>query len=69
MTAVKVIKIIGTSTESWEAAAESAYQSADQTVEDLKGMEVTSWTANVDDTGITEYKATVELAFVVRESE
>lgn len=69
MTAVKVITLIGTSTESWEAAAETAYRNAEETVEDLKGMEVTSWTANVDDTGITEYKATVELAFVVRDSE
>lgn len=54
MTAVKVIEIIGSSTESWEAAAETASRNAEQIVEDLEGMEGTSWTPNVDETGITE---------------
>lgn len=67
MTAVKVIKVIGTSDESWEDAAETAYMNAEQTVEDLQGLKVESWTANVDENGITEYKATVELSFVVHE--
>lgn len=67
MTAVKVIKVIGTSNESWEDAAETAYMNAEETVENLLGMKVKSWTANVGDNGITEYKATVELSFKVHE--
>lgn len=67
MTAVKVIKVIGTSDESWEDAAETAYMNAEETVEDIQGLKVESWTANVDENGITEYKATVELSFVVHD--
>lgn len=67
MTVVKVIKVIGSSEESWEDAAETAYMNAHETVEDIQGMKVKSWTANVDDNGITEYKATVEISFLVHE--
>lgn len=67
MTAVKVIKVIGTSEESWQDAAQTAFEEASETVEGLHGMKVDSWTATVNDDGIMEYKATVELAFPVRE--
>ncbi|WP_262175905.1 dodecin family protein [Haloarcula laminariae] len=63
MSAVKIVKILGTSTESWEDAAREAVAEADETIEDIHGVEVESWTASVDDGGITEYKATVEVAF------
>jgi flavin-binding protein dodecin len=69
MTAVKVIRIMGTSEESWEDAAHEAYEQADQSVEDISGMKVLSWTANTNDTGIEEYKATVELSFPVHEQQ
>ena len=69
MTAVKVIKVIGTSEESWQAAAEEAFEQASQTVEDIHGIEVEHWTANVEDGEIAEYKATVELAFPVHEEQ
>ena len=68
MTAVKVIKVIGTSEESWEAAAEEAFDRASRTIEDIHGMKVDGWTAEVEDGGIAEYKATVEFAFPVHES-
>lgn len=67
MTTIKVIKVLGTSEESWEDAAETAYMNAEETVEDLQGMKVKSWTASVGDDGITEYKATVELSFKVHD--
>lgn len=68
MTAVKIIKVMGTSEESWQAAAEAAYENASETVDDISGIEVHSWTADVDDHGLSEYKATVEVAFPVKES-
>ena len=67
MTAVKVIKVLGTSEESWEDAAREAYDRASQTVDDIHGLEVESWTAHVEDGEIAEYRATVELAFPVHE--
>jgi hypothetical protein len=69
MTAVKIIKVLGTSTESWEAAAREAVLRASESVDGIHGIEVEDWTATVEDGEITEYKATVELAFPVHESE
>jgi hypothetical protein len=65
MTAVKIIKVLGTSTESWEDAAREAVAQATETVQNIHGIEVEDWTATVENGEITEYKATVELAFPV----
>lgn len=68
MTVVKIIKVLGTSEESWEDAARQAVKQASETVDDIHGIEVEDWTANVTDEAITEYKATVEIAFPVHDS-
>ena len=65
MTAVKIVKILGVSTESWEDAAHEAVAEATETIDDIHGVEVESWTAEVADGAITEYKATVEVAFLI----
>jgi flavin-binding protein dodecin len=67
MTAVKIIKVLGTSSESWEDAAHEAVREASKTVENISGIEIEDHTAKVEDGEITEYKATVEVAFPVRE--
>jgi flavin-binding protein dodecin len=67
MTAVKIIKVLGTSTESWEDAAREAVIQASETVDDISGVEVEDWTAKVENGQITEYKTTVEIAFPVHE--
>jgi flavin-binding protein dodecin len=68
MTAVKVIKVLGTSSESWEEAAQSAVERASETIDDIRGVEVHDWTASVEDGEISEFRATVEIAFPVEES-
>lgn len=68
MTAVKIIKVLGTSETSWEDAARTAFEHADETIDGIHGIKVDSWTAEVVDGDITEYKATVELAFPVQET-
>lgn len=65
MTAVKVITVIGTSTESWEDAASEAVRQASGTIEDIRGVEVQDWTATVEDGSLTTYKSTVNIAFPV----
>lgn len=67
MTAIKVVKVLGTSSESWEAAAEEAVREASETIDDIRGVDVESWTASVENGSIAEYKATVEIAFPVRD--
>lgn len=65
MTAVKVVKILGVSTDSWEAAAHEAVREANETIDDIHGIEVESWTAEVEGGEISEYKATIEVAFLI----
>jgi flavin-binding protein dodecin len=69
MTAVKIIKVLGTSTESWEDAAREAVSEASKTVDNISGIEIQDHTANVEDGSISEYKATVEVAFPVRDDD
>jgi len=69
MTAVKIIRVLGTSEESWQDAAEEAFRQASKTVDDISGIEIEDWTANVEDGEITEYHATAEIAFPVRDEE
>lgn len=69
MTAVKIIKVLGTSSESWQDAAEEAVREASRTVEDIRGIEIRDHTASVSDGSITEYKATVEVAFPVHDDQ
>jgi flavin-binding protein dodecin len=69
MSAVKIIKVLGTSTESWEHAASEAVAEASQTVDDIRGVEVESWTATVEGGSISEYRATVEIAFPVHDQQ
>lgn len=67
MTAVKVIKVLGTSEESWDDAAREAVEKASRTIENVHGVEVEEKTAKVDGGSITEYRTTVEIAFPVQE--
>lgn len=69
MSAVKIIKVLGTSTESWGDAAESAVERANETVDDISGVEVEDWTADVQDGEISQYRATVEIAFPVHDQQ
>lgn len=67
MPAVKITKVMGTSEESWEDAAQQAIDRASQTIDDISGIKVKDWTANVEDDQITNYKTTVEISFPVHD--
>lgn len=69
MVAVKIIKVLGASEESFDAAVQEAVERACETVDDVHGVEVEHWTATVSDGQITEYRATVEIAFPVHAQE
>lgn len=69
MTAVKIVRVLGASDESWEDAAQEAVRQTDKTVEDIQGIEVESWTADVEDGGLVNYKATVDISFKVHQEE
>jgi hypothetical protein len=63
---VKVIELVGNSDESWEDAAQQAVTDADETLEELTGIEVVSQTADVEGGEITQYKTTVHVSFVLQ---
>lgn len=63
---VKVIEVMGTSTESWEDAAQNAVNDADETLEDLSGIKVQSQTASVEDGQIDQYKTTLHVSFALQ---
>lgn len=69
MTAVKIVKILGTSEESWQDAAEEAFHKASETIDDISGVEVDSWTAKAENGEIVEYHTTCEIAFPVHPHE
>lgn len=58
----KIIEVVGTSTESWEKAAEVAIMTAARHIEDIRVGEVISQDMHVEDTIIT-YRIRLKLSF------
>ena len=65
MSVAKVVELIGSSPESWEAAVRNTVDAASRTVRNIKGVEVKRWTAKVENNRIAEYRAVVKIAFNV----
>ena len=63
--AVKVIELVGTSTESWPKAVEEAVSKAGESLRNIHGVDVLGFKAQVKDGKITEYRADVKIAFVI----
>ena len=61
----KVVRIIGSSPESWAKAGDAAVQEAAKTLRGISGANVISMSAQVEDGRISEYRTTVDIAFGV----
>ena len=63
----KVIEIIGSSDQGWEAAAQVALDEAKKTIHGIHGLEVLGMTAAVDSNSgkITNYKTSIKVSFAV----
>lgn len=59
----KVIELVGSSPNNWTEAVNNAVHEASKTVDDLRGVEVSNFTASIKNGGVTEYKANVHIAF------
>ncbi|MCP3995634.1 MAG: dodecin domain-containing protein [bacterium] len=64
--AVKVIEVIGISSEGFEAAVDNAVAKASESIKGITGVEVQNLSARVDDGKVIQYRANVKLAFAVR---
>lgn len=59
----RVTEVIGTSSESWEAAARNAVETAAKTLRDLRIAEIARLDMTVEDGHVTSYRARVNLSF------
>ncbi|MCU0577593.1 MAG: dodecin family protein [Desulfobacterota bacterium] len=59
----KVIEIIGTSSESWEKAAEAAVKTASKSVKDLRIAEVVEMDLQIENGKVTCYRTKLSVSF------
>ena len=59
----KVIELVGTSTESWEKAAQAAVERAAQSLRDLRIAEVVEQDLVTDDGKVTAFRTKLKLSF------
>lgn len=59
----KVIELVGTSSESWENAAQNAIQLAGESLSDLRIAEVGKLDMKVEGGKVVAYRARVKLSF------
>lgn len=58
-----VVELVGTSTDSWERAAEAAVRRASETLRDLRVAEVVKLDLTVQDGQVASYRARLKLSF------
>lgn len=59
----RVTEIVGTSTQSWEAAAANAVETAGRSLRDLRVAEITKLDLTVKNGKVEAYRARVSLSF------
>jgi flavin-binding protein dodecin len=59
----KVIELVGTSTESWEKAAQQAVEQASKTIRDLRIAEVVEMDVQIDEGKVRAYRTKVKVSF------
>jgi len=59
----KIIELIGTSTESWEKAAENAVKRAAESLRDLRIAEISELDMQLNEGKVEAYRAKVKISF------
>jgi dodecin len=59
----RVTELVGTSTESWEAAAQAAIETASGSLRDLRVAEVTKLDVTVEDGKVARFRTRLSLSF------
>ena len=63
MSVYRVTEVIGTSTESWEAAARSAVETAAATVRELRVAEVVRQDVTIENGSVTSFRVRLGISF------
>ncbi|CAN5242103.1 hypothetical protein BH18ACT5_BH18ACT5_03580 [soil metagenome] len=64
----KLIELVGTSTESWEKAAQAAVAKAASSLRDLRVAEVSELDLQIDNGAVVSYRAKVKVSFKYEDS-
>lgn len=67
MAVARVTKIVGSSPKSWQDAVSEAVERANKTLRNLTGIHLLEQKARIEKGKITEYRATVEVTFILEE--
>jgi len=67
MSVLKVIEILGNSTESFEDAVQNVVNEASKTVKDIKSVYVQDMQVKVDNNQITEFRVNAKVTFRILE--
>ena len=59
----RVTEVIGVSTEGWEAAAQTAVETAAKTVRDLRIAEVVRQDLTIEDGGVVSFRVRLGISF------
>jgi dodecin len=59
----RVTEVIGVSTDSWEAAARNAVETAARTVRDLRVAEATRFDVTIQDGKVANYRVRLNISF------
>jgi dodecin len=65
----KVIELVGTSTDSWEKAAQVAVDQASKSLRDLRIAEVVEMDIQIDDGKVRAYRTKIKLSFKYEKEE
>lgn len=63
MSVYKIIELVGTSTESWEKAAESAVETASKSLRDLRIVEVVKLDMQIENGKVKAYRTRLNVSF------
>ena len=63
MSVYKVIEVVGTSTESWEKAAQEAIETTSKSLKDLRIAEVVKLDIQMEDGKVKAYRAKLKVSF------
>jgi dodecin len=67
MSVYTIVEIVGTSTDSWEDAAQQALETAGRTLEDLRVAEVVRQDITLENGKISAYRVRLNLSFKYKE--
>ena len=65
MSVVKIVHLVSQSSESFAKAADEAVKEAAMTIRNIKSFQVDQLSGEVEDGKIVNYRASVQIAFVV----